>query len=183
METEEKENFFKEIIKFILLSLVIVVPIRTFIAEPFIVSGSSMLPTFETGNYIIVDELSYRLEEPQRGEVVIFKYPNDPKQYFIKRIIALPNETIEIKNGEIYIKNQKYPEGFQLEEEYIVFRKEDSFNLNLSDDEYFVMGDNRPASSDSRIWGALPRDLIVGRAFIRLLPISEIDILPGDRSK
>ena len=110
-----------------------------------------MEPTFQNGNYLIVDEISYHLRAPKKNEVVIFRYPKDPSKFFIKRIIGLPGESVT-ENGKTTF---------------------------LDNDEYFVMGDNRDASSDSRIWGPVKEDLIIGRAFIRLWPLNEIEINPG----
>ncbi len=178
----KKESFIKEITKFSIIALAIVIPIRTFIAQPFIVSGASMDPTFATDQYLIVDQISYRLEKPHRDDVIIFKYPLDPKTYFIKRIIALPGETISMDNGKVTILNKENPKGFLLNEDnYITknHRTSDTFTRELGLDEYFVMGDNRPQSSDSRTWGVLESKYIVGRPFIRLFPISKISIFPG----
>ena len=167
-------------IKFIVLALIIVTPIRMFIAQPFIVSGSSMDPTFATGQYLIVDELSYHLGDPKRGDVIILRYPNDTKKFFIKRVIGLPHETVEIQNGTVTIKNMEHPEGFAMSEPYIKYTKNDTMTKMLGEGEYFVMGDNRAASSDSRYWGVVPRDLVVGRALVRLLPIASAAVLPGN---
>lgn len=180
-EEPHRENFFKEIFKFSLIALLIVVPIRLFIAQPFIVSGASMDPTFDSGQYLIVDQLSYRFNEPQRGEVIIFRYPKDQTKFFIKRIIGLPNETITIQGTTITVINKDNLNGFELTEPYLAAAniKRDSVRLVLSENEYFVMGDNRRASSDSRAWGPLEEELIIGRAFVRLFPISEITLFPG----
>jgi len=178
---EKQDNFFIEVLKFSLLTLVIVLPFRMYIAKPFVVSGISMSPTFETGNYLIIDQISYKTKkEPQRSDVIVFKYPKNPNKYFIKRIIGLPNETIHIKDGDIFIINEKHPDGFQLQENYLKtnFHEKNLF-YKLSNNEYFVMGDNRNNSSDSRVWGALPKNLIVGEAFLRLFPLHKIDIWPG----
>ncbi|MEK7535815.1 MAG: signal peptidase I [Patescibacteria group bacterium] len=140
---EKKSDF----LSFIAITLLIVLPIRLFIAQPFIVNGASMSPTFENGDYLIVDELTFRVRDPKQNEVIIFKYPKDPSKFFIKRVIGLPGDTVD---GDV-----------------------------LEADEYFVEGDNRNASSDSRIWGPVPRDLIVGRPILRLLPINMLDLLPG----
>lgn len=176
----KKENFFKEIIKFVLLAVIIVLPIRLFVAQPFMVSGRSMDPTFGNGQYLIVDQISYKFERPQRGDVIIFKYPLNTKKFFIKRIIGLPSETIEIQDGRVSVKN-KEGKRLILEEPYIdskIIRGE-QMSVALENDEYFVMGDNRTESSDSRIWGPLKRSLIVGRPFIRLFPFTKISFLPG----
>lgn len=171
-----------ETIKFIILALIIVTPIRMFVAQPFIVNGSSMDPTFATGQYLIVDELSYHLGDPSRGDVIILRYPKDPSKFFIKRVIGLPYETIEIRGGAVTIKNEAHPEGITLDEPYIKYPKNDTLSRTLGEGEYFVMGDNRAASSDSRYWGTVPRNLIVGRALLRLLPVASAAVLPGEYS-
>lgn len=177
----QRENFFKEIFKFSLIALLIVIPVRLFIAQPFIVSGASMDPTFNNGQYLIVDQLSYRFSNPQRGEVIIFRYPKDQTKFFIKRIIGLPHETVEIRGTTIFITNDANPNGFELTEPYLatINMKRDSLKLSLSEDEYFVMGDNRRASSDSRTWGPLEEEFIIGRAFVRLFPVREVSLFPG----
>lgn len=173
-----KQEIF-EIVKFTVIALIIVVPLRMFVAQPFVVSGESMVPTFEHGDYLIIDEISYRFNEPERGDVVVFKYPLQPDRFFIKRVIGLPHETIQIRAGEITIINEEFPEGFTLTEDYLDVTTEGAVNTELGNDEYFVMGDNRDASSDSRFWGALPKDFIVGRALVRLLPFKDIGVMPG----
>jgi signal peptidase I len=174
-----RSSFLSELFRFALITLFIVLPIRFFIAQPFIVSGSSMDPTFLNGEYLIVDELTYRLEEPLRGDVIIFRFPQDTSKFFIKRIIGLPGETIEVNGETIIVENEEYPEGFALDEEYLLHQTYSNIRVKLGEDEYFVMGDNRPASSDSRIWGPLKEDLIIGRALLRLLPVSRASVLPG----
>lgn len=179
MPQESSENFFTELLKFVLIAAAVVVPIRLFIAQPFIVSGESMSPTFENAEYLIVDELSYHLREPQRLEVIIFRYPRNPSEFFIKRIIGLPGETVRIRSGVVYV-DTKDGETLTIEEDYITNKGNGSdLTYRLGSEDYFVMGDNRPQSSDSRIWGTLPRDNIIGRAFLRLLPPQHIGVLPG----
>lgn len=169
-----------ELIRFTLIALIIVIPIRFFIAQPFIVSGTSMFPTFHNKDYLIVDEISYKIGNPHRGDVVIFKYPKDTTKYFIKRIIGLPGETISIKAGKITIKNSEHLDGIILDEPYVENHSEDSMGEKvLGTDEFFVMGDNRTASSDSRYWGVLPKKLMTGRALVRLFPFSDINVMPG----
>lgn len=179
MPEGEKENFLKEVLTFGAIALVVVLPIRLFVAQPFVVSGSSMEPTFHNGEYLIIDELSYHLGEPQRGDVVVFHYPKDPKKYFIKRIIGLPGETVHVRPGSVSVTAQDGTET-KLGEPYLVnLGNGEDEDVTVGEDEYFVMGDNRPASSDSRMWGLLPRENITGRAFLRLLPVTNMDILPG----
>ncbi|MFN4181294.1 MAG: signal peptidase I, partial [Candidatus Paceibacteria bacterium] len=178
-------SYIWEIVRFVLLALIIVVPIRAYVAQPFVVSGASMDPTFHNGEYLIIDEISYHLGSPERGDVVVFRYPGDPSKFFIKRIIGLPYETVEIENGKVTIYNEqnKNKGGLTLDDSYIVNHSGGDTHLTLGADEYFVMGDNRPASSDSRYWGAVPKENIIGKAFVRLLPISRIDLYPGQIEK
>ncbi len=181
-EQESKQTFkqsFWELVRFALIAVAIVLPVRMFIAQPFIVSGSSMVPTFENGQYLIVDEITYRFEDPKRGDVIVFRYPNDTKKFFIKRIIGLPGETVDVKKEETIITNKENPNGFTLDQSYVVNHSEDNSHIVLKNDEYFVMGDNRSGSSDSRSWGPVQKKLLVGRAFLRLLPVKEIGVLPG----
>lgn len=177
------ENFW-DLIKFAVIALIIVIPIRMFVAQPFLVSGESMFPTFHDGEYLIVDELSYIIGQPHRGDVIVFRYPGDTKRFFIKRIIGLPNEEVSIKNGIVTIINQENPKGFILNEPYIDEKFDTTSNYKTGESEYFVMGDNRNRSSDSRVWGEplitkLTSKLIIGRAYLRLLPLKDISYLPG----
>lgn len=189
------KNFLKETAYIIVLSLVIVLPIRIFIAQPYIVSGASMDNTFQNGNYLIIDEISYRFSEPQRGEVIVFKVPEKGLElqklpttktvYYIKRIIGLPGETVEINGDIIKIFNKENPDGKILNEPYIFIKKNSSFpevklKTTLNNNEYFVMGDNRHNSSDSRFWGVLPKEKIVGKTFMRLFPFNEISTNTGE---
>lgn len=169
-----------ELVRFALIAILIVIPIRFFLAEPFIVSGSSMFPTFENADYLIVDKISYRLSNPERDDVIVFKNTKDHKTFLIKRIIGLPGETVDIKGSIVTITNDEHKDGFILTEPYIKEMQASSTHITLKGDEYFVMGDNRNASSDSRYWGPLQRTLITGRPLLRLLPLSNIDFKPGD---
>ena len=183
-KTKKHHSFRTEVwetVRFVLIALIIVIPIRMFIAQPFIVSGASMDPTFTTGQYLIVDEVSYRAYEPSRGDVVVFKYPINPKQYFIKRLIGLPGETVIVnEKGQVFIKGANGKITLEMKEPYVEFTKSDSVERTLGEDEYFLMGDNRAGSFDSRVWGPVKRDLIIGRAFLRLFPIAKVDIFPGE---
>lgn len=169
----------REILTFVVLAVIIVVPIRLFVAQPFIVEGESMHPTFANGDYLIVDQLSYRLGDIKRGDVVVFRYPNDESVFYIKRIIGLPGETVHIEQGRTRVTRADGSE-LVLDEPYVV-AEDATYTLDrtLGADQYFVMGDNRPKSSDSRTWGALPRHDIMGRAYLRLLPASGAGVLPG----
>lgn len=165
-----------EIFETVAIAAAAVFLIRTFIAQPFLVSGSSMEPAFNNGNYLLVDELTYRFREPARGEVVVFRYPADPSSYFIKRIIGLPGETVEIKDNKITIYSDERPEGFVINESYLPpsQRAADNTVVKLEADQYFVMGDNRTQSFDSRRWGPLKAENIIGLARLRLWPLDEV---------
>src|SRR3989344_2670880 len=176
-------HFFWELIKVFLLAMAIIVPIRYFLVQPFFVRGASMEPNFLDGEYLVVDELSYRLREPRRGEVIVFQFPNNPSQFFIKRIVGLPRERVEIQGGVVTIYNDKYPSGVVLDEaQYLAgeVRTGGSISTTLSADEFFVLGDNRSASSDSRSWGSLGEDAIIGRAWIRAFPIDRVGVIEFD---
>lgn len=177
---ESAEHPLAEIVRFSIIAIMIVVPVRMFIAQPFIVSGASMEDTFHSGEYLIVDQVNYYFNDPKRGEVVIFRYPRDPSKFFIKRVIGVPGDTIIIEDGQVTIFNTENPDGVVLTEPYAeptpVAPK---IKEVLGDREYFVMGDNRDESSDSRSWGVLQEERIVGRALIRLFPPQVADFLPG----
>ena len=164
-------SFLWETGKVIILALVIVVPIRMFVFQPFLVRGESMEPNFHQGDYLVIDELSFRFRDPGRGEVIVLKFPGDTSQRYIKRIIGLPGETVKVQDGKVTVlKDEK--EIVLNESNYLPLSLQTpgSTNVSLQDNEYFVMGDNRIFSSDSRQWGVLSRDLLVGRALIRLFP-------------
>ena len=177
-ESGKKE--FWELFRFAVIAVIIVIPIRVFIAQPFIVSGLSMYPTFDNAQYLVVDELSYRLSSPERDDVIVFRYPLNTTEFFIQRIIGLPGETVDINGSKITIANKEHPQGFVLSEPFVKNESSNQTHFVLTDNEYFVMGDNRSASSDSRYWGPVPRNLIIGRVFLRLLPLNKIGVLPGD---
>jgi len=176
--SEKKESFW-DLIKFAILLTVIVVPFRMYIAQPFIVDGASMDETFHEGDYLIVDEISYSLRNPERGEVIIFKNPTNLSQYFIKRIIGLPGETVKVRQNRVEITTLD-GKKITLGEPYLGSNGNRFATQTLESDEYFVMGDNRSVSYDSRMWGPLKENLIKGRAFLRLFPPKTISYLPGD---
>jgi len=163
--------FVWEILKIVFIALVIVIPIRYFLFQPFIVKGQSMEPNFENSNYLIVDELSYRFRDPQRGEVVVFRYPRNISQRFIKRIIGLPGEKIEIEAGVVMVNGKILDES-----KYLLLGVQTSgdIQISLDENEYFVLGDNRISSFDSRQWGTLPRKNIIGRVYFRAWPITDL---------
>ncbi|MEK7154414.1 MAG: signal peptidase I [Patescibacteria group bacterium] len=177
---QETLIFVWETIKVVIISLAIIIPIRYFLVQPFFVKGASMEATFDDGDYILIDEISYRFKEPSRGDVIIFRYPLDQSQFFIKRVVGLPEETVEIKNDRVIIYNKQRPEGFALNEPYLMPGQNTtgSLRIKLDPNEYFVLGDNRLQSSDSRRWGPVNRSLITGRVFLRAWPINKFGELP-----
>ena len=170
-----------DLVKVIALSVALVFGIiRPFIAEPYIVSGLSMFPNFHDKEYLIIEKLSYRFGEIQRGDVVVLRYPKNPKDSYIKRVIALPGEKIKFENGRVFVYNLEKPEGFELDEPYLgehVFTDGSQVITSIGEGEYFVLGDNRPHSSDSRAWGVLPEKDVVGKVLLRVLPINRFGIL------
>ena len=174
------ENPILEIIRFSIIALIIVIPIRMFVAQPFIVSGASMETTFSHNQYLIVDQISYHIDKPNRGDVVIFRYPQDPSKFFIKRVVGVPGDTVTIDGDTVRIQNSDNPRGFILDEPYVRRMTTQTYlEETLGDREYFVLGDNRDESSDSRVWGVLQEEHIIGRALLRLFPPQTIDFLPG----
>lgn len=184
VEIKKSNSFLKELFHFALIIVLVVLPIRFFVAQPFVVVGTSMEPTFINKDYLIVDEISYRLNDPKRGDVIIFKFPGgeEKQKYFIKRIIGLPGETVDIKNGVVTIFNSKNPNGLVLNEAYIAEPPKNTLTVTVETGHYFVMGDNRDVSYDSRSWGTLEKSEIVGKAFLRLLPLKNADLLPGSNA-
>ncbi len=139
-----------------------------------------METTFHNNEYLIVDQLTYHFDTPERGDVIIFRYPKDISKFFIKRVIGIPGDTINIDGSVVTLSNEAHPEGVVLPEPYVHKMEQGVFlEETLGDGEYYVMGDNRDASSDSRMWGILQEDKIVGRALVRLFPVNEMDLFPG----
>ncbi len=156
--------------------------IRTFLVQPFLVSGASMVPNFEDKDYLLIDQLTYRFREPARGEVVVFRYPNNPSTYFIKRVVGLPGDRVVLDDNKITIFNKQHPQGKVLDENYIPLRVTTNprpggqSQFVLTDGEYLVLGDNRTFSFDSRDWGILPRTDIIGLARLRLWPPTNLKV-------
>lgn len=181
-----------------MLALALALFIRFFIAAPYVVSGASMEPTFDNWDYLITDRISYRFGEPERGDVVVFCLPGSGECSFferlknreltaprtlIKRVIGLPGETISVDENMVRVTNAENPDGFVLDEPYLAegnLGGPSGTSVTLGENEYFVLGDNRRVSSDSRIWGILPKKDIVGHVVVRLFPLSVIGVTPGD---
>ena len=168
-------SFIWEISKIVIIALLIVIPIRYFIFQPFFVKGQSMEPNFQNSDYLIIDEISYRFLEPERGEVIVFKYPNNLSQRYIKRIVGLPGETVEVREGKVIILADD--QSWILNESIYLsqsIQTPGDIRISLEENEYFVLGDNRTASFDSRKWGALPREDIIGKVIFRAWPMSAL---------
>jgi signal peptidase I len=173
--------FLYDIFKTVTTVLGIAFLIRFFLIQPFYISGSSMEPTFENNQYIIVDQISPHFRPYERGEVIVFRYPNNVAFQYIKRVIGLPGDMVKIQDNKIYIYNQAHPDGAVLAENYTQgvtaphFQSATTFTV--PPDEYFVMGDNRQHSEDSRDFGPVKRSLIIGRVWVRLYPFNQFAVL------
>ena len=177
-------KFIAELVKTAVIVCVLVYVTRTFLLQPFIVEGSSMFPRFETNDYLLVDKLTYRLHDAHRGDIIVFKYPFDTSVNYVKRVIGLPGETVKITNGQVSIINSQNPNGLLLNEPYINGHVQtllpsgaSSAEYKVPDDSYFVMGDNRPASSDSREWSFMPKKDMIGRVIIEAFPFNKASIV------
>ena len=170
--------FVWEIFKVVVISLAIIIPVRYYLIKPFYVKGASMEPTFYDHEYLIINELSYHLGSPGRGDAVVFKYPLDQRQYFIKRVIGLPGETVRVADGHVYILNNQHPKGIELTEDYLLpaMKTLGEVEVTLAGDEYYLLGDNRLASLDSRVFGPVKEDLIIGKTFFRGWPINRFGL-------
>ncbi|MCG2701061.1 signal peptidase I [Candidatus Parcubacteria bacterium] len=176
-------NFFSfvfELFKVVIISLAIIIPVRYFLIQPFYVKGASMEPSFFDHEYLIIDEISYRLDDPERGDIVVFRYPKNPQEYFIKRIIGLPEERIQIKEGQVYVYNQENPDGVKLWEPYLTDGTK-TYSLSediviLAEDEYYLLGDNRNSSKDSRSFGSVKESFVIGKVLLRGWPFNRIKL-------
>lgn len=177
--SEPAKGLLKDLFTLAFLIVLVVIPIRVFVISPFVVDGESMHPTFENLDYLIVDELLYDFKAPARGDVIVFRYPGNPSIFYIKRVIGLPGETVSIDHGVVTVTTETGKAAI-LNEPYVV-REDATYtkSVTLNPGEYFVLGDNRPNSSDSRVWGPLPRKNIVGRVDVRLFPITKLGFFPG----
>lgn len=170
--------FVLEFLKIAILAGLTIGLVRYYLFKPFYVKGASMEPNFYDHEYLIIDEITYRLSDPRRGDVIVFKYPDDPKEYFLKRIIGLPGERVKVTGGQVLVYNEAHPEGAMVTEDYL---PKDLMTVGerlttLGPDQFFVLGDNRPNSYDSRRFGPVDRNLIVGRAWFRGWPFSRAQI-------
>jgi signal peptidase I len=173
-------SFFLDLVETVVMAMAVFVIIYLFLFQPHQVKGSSMLPNFHDGEYILTDKISYRLKEPQRGDVVVFRAPRNEEYDYIKRIVGLPSDTLKIKNGKIFVNNTPFNESY-LSSDHITlpgkFYKEGE-TFAIPKDQYFVLGDNRSHSSDSREWGLVPKENIVGKAWLRYWPTNRFGVIP-----
>lgn len=167
---------FLEVLEVAVIAVVAVFIVRTYLVQPFLVSGSSMAPNFANGDYVLVDELTYHLRTPERGEVVVFHDPQEYSTYFIKRVIGLPGERVTVKDNAVTVYNTEHPRGLTLNETYLPrgIDTAGSYDIAVASSSYLLFGDNRPFSYDSRSWGALPAKNIVGLVRIRLWPLNQL---------
>lgn len=176
--------FVWEIIKVLAISAAIIIPVRYYLIQPFYVQGASMEPNFHNKEYLIIDEISYRFSTPQRGQVIVFRYPRNPQEYFIKRVIGLPGEEVQIKDGEVTIFNAENPNGFILKESYLPSglktESQSDQRVTVGPDELYVLGDNRSNSRDSRFFGPVSKSFIIGKILFRGWPLDEITYFDGD---
>ncbi len=176
--------FIWEITKITAISLAIILPVRYFLIQPFYVKGASMEPNFHDHEYLIIDELSYRFTPPERGQVIVFRYPRNPQEYFIKRVVGLPGEEVQIKDGQVIIFNEANPDGLPINEKYLsselITFDASELKVSVGPDEYFVLGDNRSASKDSRSFGPVNKSFITGKVLFRGWPLKDVTIFDND---
>ncbi len=178
-------DFVLDLLKTGLVVFIIAFILRYFVIQPYIVDGQSMMPNYENNEYLLAEKTSYMFGQPKRGDVVVFRYPKNPSLNYIKRIIGLPGETVSIKNNTVTIINIDNPNGLTLKEDYLPKTTKteigsgQTLTKKLNENEYFVMGDNREGSSDSREWGALPRANIAGRSWVSIAQLGNQNKKPG----
>lgn len=172
------KNFY-EIFKTIAVMFLLAFVIRAYIVQTFVVEGLSMEPNFHDGEYLLIDKVSYRFDQPQRGDVVVFISPEDAKLHFIKRVIGLPGEAVEITQNRIFINNNQLQEDYlrRGEQTLISDNFTNDFKTVIPQDHYFVLGDNRQNSKDSRLIGLIPKQNIVGRSFIVIYPLKNFSLV------
>lgn len=172
-----------ELLKVAIITIAIIVPIRYFLIIPFYVKGESMVPNFSDREYLIIDEITYRFREPERGEIIVFRYSENPQEFFIKRVIGLPGESVKFKDGFVYVYNQENPDGLKLDEAYLASDTKTLSNgyptnekIAVGENQFFVLGDNRMFSKDSRSFGPVNKSFLVGKVLLRGLPLNKITL-------
>ncbi|KJR99615.1 MAG: signal peptidase I [Peptococcaceae bacterium BRH_c4a] len=176
VKERREKSVLREILESIIIAVVLALLIRTYILQPFFIPTGSMEPNLMVQDHIIVNKVNYRFWEPQRGDIVVFRYPVDPKRDFVKRLIGKPGERVEIRNSQLYIDgsivNENYlPEGL---------RFHDFGPVKVPENSYLMLGDNRNNSDDSRVWGTLPKDLIIGKAVLIYWPLDRVQIISNE---
>lgn len=166
----------------IVIALILALFIRTFFVQAFKIPTGSMRPTFLENDRILVDKLTYRFRPPQRGDIIVFKYPQDPKKDFVKRLVALEDELIEIRNGSVYVEGKRLDEPYSVVKNYYYNRNDwpyarEDQKILVPKDHYYVLGDNSAQSSDSRNWGFVPKSHLKGRAIVIYWPPSRVRVI------
>lgn len=185
--TITKDSIINSVLDFVetvVVSLAIFFVIYIFIAQPHQVNGHSMDPTMQTGEYLLTEKISYRFGEPQRGDIIVFKAPTtacigDNCDY-IKRVIALPGETVKVANGHFYINGELLNEDEYLASDVVTIPgayTADEREITLGENQYFVSGDNRANSADSRYWGPITKNAIIGKAFFSYWPVKTVGLI------
>ncbi|MBI4948258.1 signal peptidase I [Candidatus Berkelbacteria bacterium] len=179
----QKFKSFFEVFKVVTAVFISAAIIRYFLLQPFVVEGSSMEPNFHNGEYLFVEKISYRFKEPNRGDVVVMQYPRNTSVNYIKRIIGLPGETVVIKDGRVFINGTKLTESYLPTDEITLslINKDEEYTVHVPSGKYFVMGDNRDASSDSRDGWLLDRSQIVGRSALVVLPAKDFKAIASPK--
>jgi signal peptidase I len=171
-------DFVGELLHVVIISLAIILPVRYFLIQPFYVKGASMEPNFHDHEYLIINEIGYRFGDPVRGDIVVFRYPNDPRQFFIKRVVGLPGERVTVGGGVVTIHNEEHPQGKVIDETSYIgdVVTSGTKDVTLGPDEYYLLGDNRSSSLDSRTFGAVKRDFVIGKVWLRGWPPERITV-------
>jgi signal peptidase I len=184
-EANDFWRFTAELLKTVFIVVVLAYTVRTFVLQPFIVEGLSMYPQFHDRDYLLVDKITYKIKDVERGDIVVFRFPKDEAFNYVKRVIALPGERVQIKNSTITVFNTQHPEGFVLSEPYVSTGNTTLPSGNTTEatyevpaDSYFVVGDNRMGSSDSREWGELPKKDLIGRVLVLAYPFDRFGLAP-----
>lgn len=172
-ERPAKKSALTEITESIIIAVLLATVIRLFVLQPFYIPSGSMEPNLRINDRIIVSKINYRFTEPQRGDIVVFKYPLDPTRDFVKRLIGKGGETVALKNSKLYIDGKEIPENYLP----TGLRFEDFGPVRIPEGHYLMLGDNRNSSDDSRVWGPLPKDHIVGKALLIYWPLDRLELL------
>ncbi|MFZ5596297.1 MAG: signal peptidase I [Bacillota bacterium] len=171
---QKQGSFLVEILKSLAIAIVLALFIRTFLLQTFYIPSESMVPTLKINDHVIADKISYRFSDPRRGDIIVFMPPLPSEKYpYVKRLIGLPGETVELKDNRVYINGEPIEEKYL--PEGLKFRNYGP--VTVPDNSYFMMGDNRNNSSDSRVWGFLPEKMIIGKAVVLYWPLDRVRLL------